>query len=116
MGFGLAFLLFPTEMASTLDIRLDDPTAIIEIRAFYGGLELGIAAYLFYSAFRPALVRPALLLITLMLGATSITRLLGVLSSPEPEPVIVELFLIEALGAIFAGALWKLDARLALKA
>ena len=75
LGFGLAFLLNPAGMIEGLDISLPTNRADIEIRAFYGGLELGFAAFLGLAALKRDWRRPALVCAALVLGATGGTRI-----------------------------------------
>jgi hypothetical protein len=77
LGFGLAFLLNPSGMTEGLDIALPTLRAEIEIRAFYGGLEIGFAVFLALAAGRPTWRQPALVATTLVLGGTAATRVVG---------------------------------------
>ena len=45
-GFGAAFTLFPTSMAAFVEIGAVSPSARADFAATYGGLELGLAAFL----------------------------------------------------------------------
>jgi hypothetical protein len=46
LGFGLAFIISPAAMAGLVDLLVITPTAHTEIRAMYGGLEIGIGVVL----------------------------------------------------------------------
>lgn len=83
LGFGLAFLLNPSGMTEGLDIALPTARADIEIRAFYGGLELGFAAFLGLSALKRDWRRPALVCVALVLAATGGTRIAGMAIASE---------------------------------
>lgn len=52
LGFGVAALIAPVATMAGADLVLSDPRAIVEVRAFYGGLEiaLGILLVLGFSA------------------------------------------------------------------
>lgn len=54
-AFGTAFALAPAYMAGLVDIVLPTPTARADLAATYGGLELGLAAFLFLCLRRGAL-------------------------------------------------------------
>jgi len=73
-GFGVALLLFPSEVIGLAFIEASHPTARMEIRAFYGGLEIGLALYLFYSIKKQHLTH-ALTLSSLVLGGIILGRL-----------------------------------------
>jgi len=49
-AFGVQWLLDPVAMASPLGIVLTNGDATSDARAVYGGMELGMAAFLLYSA------------------------------------------------------------------
>ena len=49
-AFGIQWLLDPTAMAVPLGIVLTNGDATSDARAVYGGMELGMAAFLLYSA------------------------------------------------------------------
>ena len=51
---------------------------LIELRAFYGGLELGLAAFLFACAAKPAWREPGLWSVALVNGGIAAARLLGI--------------------------------------
>ena len=44
-AFGSAFLLFPNFMASLISMELSVPSAVIDVRATYGGFVIGMAAF-----------------------------------------------------------------------
>ncbi|MFT6400156.1 MAG: hypothetical protein ACJAYU_004926 [Bradymonadia bacterium] len=77
LGFGLAFLLWPSAMTADLDITLPTARADIEIRAFYGGLELGFGAFLLLAARRHSWQVPALVGAAMLLGGAGTTRVVG---------------------------------------
>ena len=60
LSFGVAFLLRPAQMAQMVGIELPEPTARMEIRAFYGGLEIGLAVFLFACAATGVWIMPGL--------------------------------------------------------
>ena len=51
LGFGIAFILYPAKMIQLCYITVTHPSAITEIRTFYGGLEIGIGLYLLLCFF-----------------------------------------------------------------
>lgn len=79
-GIGLAFLLAPETMASHVGVTLDGATADHDVRAVYGGLQLGCAALLLWGAARPERIQVALVaqlfLYGGLLGARTLTWLL----------------------------------------
>ncbi len=59
-GIGLAFLVSPEGMVALIGLSLRDATAQADIRAVYGGLQLGRAGFLAYCVFYSSFVRPGL--------------------------------------------------------
>ncbi len=76
-GFGVAYFIYPQEMANLTGMVLLQSAAIVDVRAYYGALQLGIAVFLLSSALRPSFQRPALSLMTLLFAALALGRLAG---------------------------------------
>lgn len=75
--FGIWLMVRPRALAA-VDIAADTGNARAEIRAMYGGLELGIAAFLALSLWRPELSEAALWFQLLALGGLVLGRLIGI--------------------------------------
>lgn len=76
-GLGLAYFIRPEEMASFSGALLMGNAAVTEVRAYYGGLQLGLAAYLAMALTRLDLLRPALMLLILLYAALALARIAG---------------------------------------
>lgn len=74
---GLAYFIRPEEMASFSGALLMSAAAVTEVRAFYGGLQLGLAAFLAMALLRLDLLRPALTLLVLLYSALAVARIGG---------------------------------------
>ena len=59
-GLGLAYFIRPHEMANLSGMLLMSPAAATDMRAFYGGLQIGLAAFIGLSLSRLDLTRAAL--------------------------------------------------------
>lgn len=95
LGFGLAIVAAPAAVLGGVGIS-GTPAGLVELRAFYGGLELGLAAFLLACAARPAWREPGLWSVALVNGGIAAARLLGIALSGE-------------FTGFFAGALvWEL--------
>lgn len=79
LGFGLAMTVAPAAMLAPVGLSLDTAAASTEIRAFYGGLEIGLGLALFYCLLRPALHRRGLQLSALCYGCVALVRALSML-------------------------------------
>jgi hypothetical protein len=76
--YGVVLFLDPTIFEELVGLDFIAANAPVEIRAFYGGLELGLAAFFVGAARRPAWVDPALAAFALVFGAAGLARLAGV--------------------------------------
>lgn len=81
--FGLKWLLSPEAMASGLGIRLTNADAVTDAQAVYGGLELGVGAFLGICALRQRLQHAGLLAATLALSGLALSRGLGIVLSAQ---------------------------------
>ena len=104
-GFGAWLLIWPAALG-TLGLELTTPAAVTEVRAFYGGFELGCAAFFVLAARRPAWHEPGLVLQVTSLGGAAIARLAGVVVDGTRERLMFGLMSAEAVGA--AIGLWLL--------
>lgn len=78
-ALGLAYFIRPQEMANLSGALLMGNAALTEVRAFYGGLQLGLAAYLILALLRLELLRPALMLLVLLYAVLALARIGGLL-------------------------------------
>lgn len=103
-GFGIACLIRPKSMLDRVDVRPSSARGTTELRAMYGGLELGLGAFFAAAAAKDEWSRPALLAQTLGLGAVAGSRLAGILRDRPRGPLMKVLFAAEcsaaALGAV----------------
>lgn len=102
-AFGVALLVRPSLLGG-LGIELGSPTAVTEIRAFYGGLELGLALWFALASTRDEWLRPALFAQAVALGALMLARLLGMVVDGSAEPLMLLFAAIEAVGVVLAWA------------
>jgi hypothetical protein len=107
-GFGLLFLALPAKMAGSVELVANTGTARTEVRAMYGGLELGIAAFLVWCALDPELLAVGLVAAGLLLAGIGAGRLLGAVIARVANRLTVTLMVLE-LGAA-AAAFWALSA------
>ncbi|MDD3715581.1 MAG: DUF4345 family protein [Candidatus Marinimicrobia bacterium] len=72
-AFGLILFIAPGIMKS-VGVEFADKAGAVELRAFYGGIELGLAAFFALAARRPEWIRIALTGLVLALGGIVILR------------------------------------------
>jgi hypothetical protein len=76
-GLGLAYFVRPHEMANLSGMLLMAPAAATDVRAFYGGLQLGLAAFIGLALLRLDLTRAALTLLVLLYCSLALARIGG---------------------------------------
>lgn len=101
-AFGAGFAVAPAWMASHVDLALTTPTARADVAAIYGGLELGLGAFLGLCLFRNRL-RTGLLAAGLALAGIALVRGFH-LAAYGGEPMLWGILASETAGA--ALALW----------
>lgn len=101
-GFGIGFLVRPSRFANLIDLRLDSTTAISDVRAVYGGLEIGLAIFLAWCAIDPTRIRLGLGVTAIVFGAVAASRLVGMLLDRPVTSMTVKIFAVEAVTAIIA--------------
>lgn len=111
-GFGLWFLADPVGALALLGGGIEGDTIPVELRAFYGGMELGLAAFLVRCAMRPDWRRPGLWLVLLANAGTGLARLAALLAGGPMIPFFAGALVWEfGFAAAAALALRSPDAR-----
>lgn len=107
-GFGLAFVIAPAERIAATGLLPQTPTALTELRAYYGAFEMGFALFLALCAWRQEWRSAGLALLSLTAGALVLGRCLGLLIDGGPQPLTWQLLAVEtAITAIAAFAWWR---------
>lgn len=106
-GIGLAFLIDPAAMARHVGLALEGPTADNDVRAVYGGLQLGCAAFLLLCAIRPAWHAPGLLAQLLLFGGLVTARLVSWAAVGLPSRLGLALHAAETTGLLLGGLAWR---------
>ena len=77
---GAGFLLIPRQYANILEISLPTAVARTDVRATYGGLELGFGIFLVLCVVRREWIRPGLWALALGTGGFATGRLVGLVA------------------------------------
>lgn len=77
IGFSLAYWLRPYEMANLNGMLLMETASVSHMRVYYGGLQLGLAVFLLWSAREPERARPGLVMLMLTMVALVLGRLVS---------------------------------------
>ena len=97
--FGVWLLLAPEKMGDWSGIQATLPTAKTELRAFYGGLEIGLAMFFLAAWLRPKMAVSACLCLGIVMAGVSLSRMLGFLLDGS---ACAEQFVFLAIEALFA--------------
>src|SRR6478736_235157 len=75
LAFGLWLLVDPAGALGKIGIEARNATGLVELRAFYGGMELGLGLFLAWCALRPEWRQAGLWLVLLANGGAGLARL-----------------------------------------
>lgn len=108
LGFGIACLLAPLQVLAMAGVQVEGAAAATELRAMYGGLELGLALLLLAAAVKPAWLGPGLWLCLASYGGLGLARGVGMWIAQLTTPFFVIALLLElGLALLAALALWR---------
>jgi len=102
-GIGAAFLVAPEAMAARVGIALAGATAANDVRAVYGGLQLGVASFLAYSARQPDALRTGLTVQLCTFAGLAAARFVSLLVDGTPGALGLTLHAAEIV-ALACGA------------
>jgi hypothetical protein len=98
IGLGLAYFVRPMEMTNLSGMLLMAPAAITDVRAYYGGLQIGLGVYLLMALSRVDQARAALTLLVLLYSALALARIGGLwLDGGAQQTFNLSALLIEAV-------------------
>ena len=100
-GLGVLFMLDPARLAGTVELGTS-PFQTIELRAMYGGLEIGVALFLLWCAASPQRVALGLWFSLFAYGGLGLGRLAGVLLSGVAGGPHWTLIAIEAVAVVLS--------------
>jgi len=101
-GAGLAFLVAPVALMSSLGADLHSVAARSDVRALFGGMELGIAAFLGFCLASPERLRIGLIAATLAFGGILAARLASLFADGLPAAALAGPIAIEAAALCLA--------------
>ncbi len=93
-------MFFPLFMASIVSIELPTPSAAIDFRATYGGLEIGLAVFFTICALRDSWLRPGLVAQAVSLSGFAFGRIIGLILDGTPQSIIYYLLVAECAGCV----------------
>lgn len=101
-GFGIALLIFPN-LIGLVGVKELANSGLVEIRAMYGGLQLGLALFFLLAFNRPKWVRPALIVHMCVVGGLALGRVFGlVVTKWHAKPLVYTILAAELILVILA--------------
>ncbi len=97
LGIGLVFLAAPESLLPRVNITAPPGTALTDIRAVYGGLDLGVGIFLVFCIVRRQ-VRLGLAASGFTFGGLACARLIGIAIDAEQQTITYILLVAEILG------------------
>ncbi len=85
-AYAVAFLIFPELLGQLVGFTHHSPNTLVEVTAFYGGLELGLAIFLLWSAAEKQRVYFALMMVFFVFLSAGIARLFGIIRFGFEDP------------------------------
>ena len=106
LGFGVACVIAPAQvLEAATGATMQHPVGLIDLRATYGGMSLGVAVILFVLASSRATLRAGLWgVMAVMLGMAG-GRVVGIILSPESNWVMSIYLALEVVAALVSAAL-----------
>ena len=104
-AYGLMCLVQPSIVAEATGMQLLTGTATVEVRAMYGGLQIGIGLLALLGALRAELRGPVLISMCLLFFGIASGRLVGIAIESDPGAYNFAALGYELASAAIAGAL-----------
>jgi hypothetical protein len=102
LGIGVVFLVAPVHWAALVEIELPTSMARTDLRATYGGFDLGFGVFLALCALRPAWIRPGLAAMAIALAGFAGGRTYGILVDGCTSMLMPSFAILEASGSTLA--------------
>ena len=103
-GFGIALLIFPN-LIGLVGVKELTNSGLVEIRALYGGLELGIGLFFLLALNRPKWVRATLVAQVCLVGGLALGRIFGLVATNwQAKPVVYLILAAELILAILGAS------------
>jgi hypothetical protein len=95
-------------MAALVGVHVTSATGDADVRAVYGGLQLGCASLLALAASRTEWIRPGLLAQLALYGGLGLARFISYILVGLPSPLGLFLHLGELAGLLLGAFAWRI--------
>jgi len=102
LPYGLLCLLRPSTLAEVAAMGLESPTAVVEIQAMYGGLEVAIGVLALWGALRPRAAEAAVWSLLVLYCGLAGGRAIGLVASGDQSAYNLGAIALEISGAVLA--------------
>lgn len=110
---GISFLFIgantffdPLAAMAPVELNINTVSALNELRANYGGLQIGIGVFLLAGVWCQSMTRSALLAQALIVGGLAVGRLVSVALDGQPNSFVQGLLVLEGVIALLSLALF----------
>mgnify|MGYP003397508677 FL=1 len=110
---GLSFLLIgantfhdPLAAMAPVELNINTVSALNELRANYGGLQIGMGLFLLAGLCCKTMTRPALLAQALIVGGLALGRFVSIALDGQPNEFVQGLIVLESVTALLSLALF----------
>jgi hypothetical protein len=107
-GFGVNGLLRPASVLEMMQASAGHATTLNEVRAMYGGFELGVAAFLVACLLDRWSIKAGLFLMTSIFAGAVVSRALSMAVDGAPSGLFFNVWYVEIVFAVLGVvALWR---------
>lgn len=103
---GLAYLFAPLQMTAPMEFGALTPPALADVRANYGGLQLGLGVFLLYCV-RTGQIRLGLLLVLFTMLFVPLCRTIGFALDGGATPVLQAVLAMEVVFLVITWVLYR---------
>lgn len=103
VALGAAFLTIPVRLADIIDLGVGEPAALADVRAVYGGMQIGFGVFLTWCGLAIPRVRTGLLAALMVFAGLALGRFLGIVAEPSQPAITFVLLAVEILGVVLIG-------------
>ncbi len=100
--YGAYLIVDPKQLVEIANFSIPENTALTELRAMYGGLQLAMGLFMLTCCRQIRLIGPCLLFMSLAFFCLAATRSLGLLIDPADNGYNLSATIYESLSAVIA--------------
>ena len=97
---GAAFVMIPVRMADVIDLGVVAPSAVADVRAVYGGMNIGFGVFLTWCGLAIPRVNTGLLAALMVFVGLASGRMVGIIAEPSQPAITFVLLATEILGIV----------------